>query len=138
MLSIRIPGPVLLLSKQFLFGALSITLLMSCASYEVDSASNQTLVGSISKAINSDRGRKQKEHETYDQAPIYVDYSKSNPLLRHDDEFDEDQKIEKDDPFEEEVEFSDLKKLKQKRQAKRSMEEDHEIRSEEDGPISFW
>ena len=132
LVSMQIPSRLLLL------GLLPGSMLISCASYEVDSASDQTLVGSISKAINTDRGRKQKETETYDQAPIYVDYSKSNPLLRHDDEFDEDQKIEKDDPFEEEVEFSDLKKLKQKRQAKRSMEEDHEIRDAENGPISFW
>jgi hypothetical protein len=112
--------------------------LNGCAVYDVDSASNNTLSGSISRAIHKDRGRYIKEEDKYNEAPTYVDYSKSNPLLRHDDEFDEDQKIVTDDPFEEQVEFSDYQKMKKRQQAKRSMEQDHKITDEKEAPVSLW
>lgn len=111
--------------------------LSACTVYDVDTASNNTLSGSLSRAVNKDRGRYVKENKKYDEAPIYIDYSKSNPVLRHDDEFDKDQKIVKEDPFEERVDFSDYKKMKKKQQDKRNMEQEHGL-SEKGGPVSLW
>jgi len=106
--------------------------------YDVDSASNKTLSGSLSKAIKKDRGRYVKEEQKYDEAPTYVDYSKSNPLLRHDDEYDEKRKIGSDDPFEEQVDFSDYQRMKKRQQEKRNMEQDHEVSDKKGGPVSLW
>jgi len=116
----------------------SIFSISACTVYDVDTASNSTLSGSLSKAINKDRGRHIQENQKYDEAPLYIDYSKSNPLLRHDDEFDEDQKVNKIDPFEEKVDFSDYKKMKKKQQDKRNMEQNHELSDKEGGPVSLW
>ena len=117
---------------------ISIFLINACAVYEVDSASTDTLSGSLSKLIKKDRGRRIADQQKYDEAPIYVDYSKSNPLLRHDDEFDEDQEFESDDPFEEQVNFSDYQRMKKKQQARRVMEQEHKVTDEEKGPVSLW
>lgn len=109
-----------------------------CTVYDVDTANNNTLSGSLNRAVNKDRGRYVQDNKKYDEAPIYIDYSKSNPLLRHDDEFDEDKELIKADPFEEKVDFSDYKRMKKKQQDKRNMEQNHELGDKEGGPVSLW
>jgi len=121
-----------------LFASLSIFILNGCAVYEVDSASHNTLSGSLNRAVNKDRGRVAKDNQKYKEAPRYIDYSKSNPILRHDDEFNEDKKIQSDDPFEETVDFSDYKKMKKKQQDTRNMKEKHEVSNDPDAPVSLW
>lgn len=114
-----------------------ILLLSACAVYEVDTASNNTLSGSLNKAVNKDRGRVIKVDNRYDEAPVYIDYSKRNPVLRHDDEFDKETDYQKEDPFEEKVEFSDFEKLKKRQQAKRSVNS-NQSSNPEDQPMSLW
>lgn len=109
-----------------------------CAVYDVDTANNSTLSGSLNRAINKERGRSVQDNKKYDEAPIYIDYSKSNPVLRHDDEFDEDKKLIKEDPFEEKVDFSDYKRMKKKQQDKRNMQQNHELSDKEGAPLSLW
>lgn len=110
----------------------------SCTTYAVDTSDSNTLAGSLSKAINKDRGRVVTSDKKYDDAPTYVDYSKSNPLLRHDDEYAEDEKYEAVDPFAEEIDFAEYQELKEKQQQKRRMEESHELSDQKDGAMSLW
>lgn len=110
----------------------------ACTVYDVDKVDNKTLAGSLNRAVNKDRGRYQPSETNDDNtAPIYVDYSKSNPLLRHDDEFDKSKKYSSEDPFEEQVDFSDYQQMKKKQQAKRNMEQEHQVEEKEAG-ISLW
>lgn len=111
--------------------------LVACTVYEVDTASNDTLSGSLSKAVNKDRGRVIKVDKRYEEAPVYIDYSKRNPVLRHDDEFDKEADYQKEDPFEQEVEFSDFEKLKKRQQAKRTVNS-NQSSNPEDQAMSLW
>ena len=117
---------------------LPVFVISACAVYDVDKANDTTLSGSLNRVVNKDRGRYQplEENKTA-AAPIYVDYSKSNPLLRHDDELDRNKKYSSEDPFEERVEFSEYQRMKQKQQAKRNMQQRHQVDDEEAG-TSLW
>jgi hypothetical protein len=110
----------------------------SCTVYDVDTAGNSTLAGSLTKAVNKDRARLVKEETQEDEEPVYVDYSKSNPLLRHDEEYDEETDYINEDPFAEDVDFSSYKEMKKRQQAKRRMEKEHKISNKEDDAMSLW
>lgn len=117
---------------------LPVFFIAACTVYDVDKADDTTFSGSLNRVVNKDRGRYQPlEENRAALAPIYVDYSKSNPVLLHDNELDRNKKYSTEDPFEEKVEFSEYQKMKQKQQAKRNMEQKHQVDEEGKG-ISLW
>ncbi len=124
--------------RHLILALFSTSIMLSCTVYDVDTADSTTLAGSLSRAINKDRGRSVAKKNNYDDAPTYVDYSKNNPLLRHDDEYTEDETYEAVDPFEEEVDFAEYKKLKERQQQKRQMEENHNLGDDKNGAMSLW
>jgi len=129
---------MLFLIRSAVVAILPVFVISACAVYDVDKANDKTLAGSVNRAVNKDRGRYQPdEYNKANSAPIYVDYSKSNPLLRHDDELDRKKKYSSEDPFEEKVEFSEYQQMKKKQQAKRDMQKSHQVNEENKG-MSLW
>lgn len=131
--------------NNLLLACLCISGMNGCAVYDLDDTDDKTLSGALSRILHKkDLGRQVSEDDS-EKAPIYVDYSKNNPVLLHDDEYEEEIEYEEEDPFEEAVEFSDFKKLKKRQQEKRDFEKDHKITKrtdkEDDGadePVSLW
>jgi len=92
----------------------------ACTSHNIIVEEDDSFAGSINKILNPDQGIRKTEND--DDAPFFIDYSKSNPLLRHDVEFDENKVIDQSDPFEEKTTLLDkqkIERLKAKREAER-------------------
>ncbi len=123
--------------KRILLLWFSLWALTACSNYAVDTSRNASLASSMKSAANNrQETRKTRPHET--QAPAYIDYSKSNPVLRHDDEYDASKKYEVVDPFEEKTEFYDYQRMKQKQQSQRRSNQDGTPEKEEKAPLSLW
>ena len=126
------------LFSRYAVSVLFVLSVTACAVYDVDTVGNSTMRGSLTQAVNKDKARLVKEQNQQSTAPVYIDYSKRNPLLRHDEEFDANRRYENEDPFEEQVEFSDYRKLKQRQQQKRDMETRHRLSEDDEKPLSLW